>query len=64
MLIDSDAIVKKNPFSLPTMFQSDVVLARGCFPEVVKKKWGFTGCACMAIFKSSAGTCMSPVTVS
>ena len=58
MLLDSDAVVIRNPQSVfHALAEShDVVLGKGKFPYSLNSKWGFTGCFGTSFFKSSAGT--------
>ena len=59
MIIDADAIVLKDPFHWFEDFDYDIVLGSGNAPGDIYEKWGFTGCAGTAIYRSSPKTGIS-----
>ena len=57
---DTDAIVIKNPQPLYNVhFDSDIIGSTGLFPQELSRKWGFTLCMGMIVFRSTVKTGMS-----
>ena len=56
MIIDSDAIVFRDPFLLLEEFDVDIIIGVGRFPHPIRDMWGFTGCAGTAIYKYAPNT--------
>jgi hypothetical protein len=54
---DSDAVIMKNPQELyESHLSSDIVGSSGTFPSALGKKWGFTLCMGVILFRSTPRT--------